>query len=259
MTAERPVSLAQVKADWLRVQSEMAWVRMLVAARTYRKAVERKQAATRNQDPLVMASKYSPEQPRVPVGQSGGGQWTHGSGSDAVVVATENPSAIGGTGTDHLGAEAAFSPNSFGWHDYQAGPNQLCTARSDCSAREVADYAARYAYPGQDPSRPVEDRGVYLVFFPGTRIPAGYVKTFVSPDGLTITNVTKPLHLLYNGQIERTFRRTPEGTWQVVTHGNGNNILPGMNFFNQVFGPVIFNGIDEQLKNGVERHHGIGK
>jgi hypothetical protein len=73
MTAERPVSLAQVKADWLRVQSDMAWVRMLVASWRLRDALKRELAARRNQDQLGFAAKYSPDQPRISAGQSGGG------------------------------------------------------------------------------------------------------------------------------------------------------------------------------------------
>jgi Bacterial CdiA-CT RNAse A domain len=95
MTAERPVTLQQVKGDWLRVQAEMAWVRMLITARAYRKAVERKQAIARSQDALVLASKYSPDQPRVSAGQSGSGQWTDGGGGG-------RDSLIGGSGNDGL-------------------------------------------------------------------------------------------------------------------------------------------------------------
>jgi HK97 family phage portal protein len=194
--------------------------------------------------------KYSLDQPRVPAGNSDGGQWTDGGGGGS-------DSFSGGGGDDRLGSgNSEFSPDRSGWHDYQAGPNQACNPSSDCSASEIADYASRYAYPGQDPSRPVEDRGRYVVYFPGTRIPAGLIETRVSSDGLTVTNVTRPLHVLYSGQVERTFRRTPDGTWQVVTHGNGNNIIPGMNALNRLFGPEIFDEIDQQLRSGIDRHHG---
>jgi hypothetical protein len=86
MTAERPVSLAQVKADWLRVQSEMAWVRMLVASWRLRDALKRELAALRNQDQLGFAAKYSPDQPRISAGQSGGGQWTDDGGDGRVLT-----------------------------------------------------------------------------------------------------------------------------------------------------------------------------
>ena len=154
-----------------------------------------------------LETKYSPDQPRVPAGRSDGGQWTDGDGGGG----ESRDLLVGGEGRDRLGSGAEFSPEEFGWHEYQAGPNHPCAASSDCSAKEIADYASRFAYPGQDPSRPVKDRGVYLVYFPGTRVPAGLVETLISGDGLTITNITQPLHLLYNGQIQRTFRRTPDG------------------------------------------------
>jgi hypothetical protein len=80
MQTERAWTLDEVKADWARVKCEVAWVRMLFAARDYRLAPARKHVANRRQAARLMARKYSPDQPRVPGGQSGGGQWTDGGG-----------------------------------------------------------------------------------------------------------------------------------------------------------------------------------
>ena len=84
MTVPRPASLRQVRADWLRVQSEVAYVRTLFAGQTYREALRRE--AEREE-------KYSPDQPRVPAGSSDGGQWTDGGGGDNL---------MGGAGNDQL-------------------------------------------------------------------------------------------------------------------------------------------------------------
>jgi cell wall-associated NlpC family hydrolase len=77
MQTEKVWTLQQVRADWLRVQNEVAYVRTIVAAHQLMKTLQRLE-----QQKLLVASslKYSPDQPRISAGQSGGGQWTDGGG-----------------------------------------------------------------------------------------------------------------------------------------------------------------------------------
>ncbi|MEQ1672312.1 MAG: hypothetical protein ABL893_15780 [Hyphomicrobium sp.] len=50
MKAEVGASLRSVRADWLRVQSEVAWLRMLFAAHAYKNALERQRKNNPNHD-----------------------------------------------------------------------------------------------------------------------------------------------------------------------------------------------------------------
>jgi hypothetical protein len=105
----------------------------------------------------------------------------------------------------------------------------------------------------------VENGQISPVYDPHTGLFVGYVKTKVSPDGLTIVNKTRPLHLLYSGQVERTGRREKDGSWSVTTRGIGNNLIPGMNKINEELGPGIFDALDQRLRDNIERHHGVRK
>jgi hypothetical protein len=82
MQTEKVWTLDEVKADWARVKCEVAYVRTIVAAhqlmKTFRRQEELKRLAA---DSL----KFRPDQPRIPSGQSGGGQWTDGGGGGQVL------------------------------------------------------------------------------------------------------------------------------------------------------------------------------
>jgi HK97 family phage portal protein len=188
------------------------------------------------------ALKYSADQPRLPAGQSGGGQWTSGEGGEGERIA--------GAG------EGAYDPSKPGWHDYTTGANLVCPADLQCTAEEMADQMSRFAVPGQDPSMPVEDGNTYFVTDPRTGFPAGWVDTTVSADGLTIVNTTTAAHVFYDGRIERQASRAADGSWFVSTRGIGNNVIPGMAEINQRQGPLIFNELDRLLRQNIERHHG---
>ena len=77
------------------------------------------------------------------------------------------------------------------------------------------------------------------------------MRTSISSDGLTTTNVTLPGHLLYDGQITRSATQNPDGSWSVTTIGAGNNIYPGMATANELAGPGIFNNMDEQMRQNI--------
>ena len=73
----RPVALHAVRTKWLRVKSEVAYVRMLFAGARFRESLERDEQLKAYAE---TSQKYSPDQPRVPAGSSEGGQWTDGGG-----------------------------------------------------------------------------------------------------------------------------------------------------------------------------------
>lgn len=183
---------------------------------------------------LQRKAGFDPDQPR-----DDHGRWTDAGGSD--------------------GAAPTFSPDKPGWHDYTAGPNLVCTAEERCSREEIADHLSRFAVPGQDPRVPSENGKRYPVYDPITGIFAGDVNTTISPDGLSVRNRTLQKHIFFDGQITRSATQNPDGSWSVTTRGTGNNQILGMSVANQYGGPVIFDILDERMRENIRVHHGSRK
>jgi hypothetical protein len=125
----------------------------------------------------------------------------------------------------------------------------------------MADQLSRFAYPGQDPTKPVVDGGHYTVYDTrlGIGVPGGPIETRISPDGLTIINRTLPGHILFDGQILRRAHRAHNGAWFVTTHGIGNNENAAVAFANITQGSQIFRVLDHHLRLNIDRHHGTRK
>jgi hypothetical protein len=138
-------------------------------------------------------------------------------------------------------------------HEYTDGPNLVCAAELECTADEMRDQLSRFGYPGQDPSNPAISGNRYWVSALG--IPGGIVTTFVSSDGLTVSNVTSFLHVFCCGDITRTAFQGDGGAWYVTTSGSGTNLIPFMGFLNQVTGPSLFYDLDMQMRNNILLHH----
>ena len=66
-------------------------------------------------------------------------------------------------------------------------------------------------------------------------------------------------HILHDGQITRSATQNPDGSWSVTTRGIGNNVTPGMNVANQYGSPVVFDILDERMRENIRVHHGSGK
>lgn len=147
-----------------------------------------------------------------------------------------------------------YSPDLPGWHDYSV-TNTVAPADMKVTPEEMRDYMSRHAYPGQDPSKPVENGQKSTVYDPRTGMWGGPIRTEVSNDGLTISNFTRPGHPLHDGRIIRTAQQQPDGSWTVTTRGYGNNLIPGMNKVNDWQGPKIFKAVDEQMAANIRAHH----
>lgn len=118
----------------------------------------------------------------------------------------------------------------------------------------------RFAYPGQKPSEPIEDRELYFVVpFKGTQYEAlGAIQSFVSDDHLATINRALPTHIFYKGEVDRTAEKTSEGAWHVKTHGFGNNIYFEMDTVNQEAGADIFKySVDVPMEIYVFEQHFI--
>ncbi len=175
---------------------------------------------------------------------------------------TKSDGPVQGSGSADAAQTAAsaatdtFSPAKENYHHYQAGPNIVCPAELKCTSQEIADQMSRFAVPGQHPDQPVQSGQTYPVYAPVTGEFVGNVKTTISEDGLTTQNVTKPGHLLYDGQITRKAEQNSDGSWSVTTTGTGNNVIPGMATANELAGPSIFDSLDQQMRQNILLHHG---
>ena len=180
----------------------------------------------------IERASYNLDQPRAPAGGSDGGQWT--SGDDSPVLLADN--SLGSSDPNTVLSDAPpswadgrepnlgnFGPDKPGYHDYTVGPTLVCTSKIECTPQEMVDWLSRYAYPGQDPSKPVVNDGTYDVYDPRTDLYAGKIRTVVSPDGLTVINRTLKGHIFFDGQIARHAVQAPNGSWFMTTHGIGNN------------------------------------
>ena len=222
-------------------------------------------------------ASYDPNQPRVPAGSSDGGRWAGaqggGGGSKPVRLAenrpnTANPNRVATDGPSgnstgqpqsQAGSTFKYNPTGYGAHDYTSHKNEVCPADLHCNDREMADYMSRFAVPGQNPAIPTPDNSTNPVFDPRTGLFAGWVDTAVTDNGLTVVNTTRMAHVLYDGQITRRAFHNSDGSWSVVTHGIGNNWIPGMNCENQIQGPKIFDAIDAAMRAYILRDHARSK
>jgi RHS repeat-associated protein len=159
-------------------------------------------------------------------------------------------------------AQKGYSSDRGGWHDYTEGPNLVCAEDLGCTQQEMVDQFSRFAVPGQDPSKPVSDGGIYKVYDPRNGVYAGKVVTTVSADGMTITNTTLPGHVFHDGQITRALSQDVSGAWYVTTRGIGNNYVPFTSIgcdtcaaANSWQGRKIFNCVDSQMRMNIEAHH----
>ncbi|MEP6895613.1 MAG: hypothetical protein ABI986_08405, partial [Chloroflexota bacterium] len=177
----------------------------------------------------------------------------------------------GGGGGVTCGQQGVYSPSCPGWHNYTT-TNLVCPAYLHCTLEQMQDYLSRFAYPGQDPSNPVDIIGYFNVTDPWYgELPKsiGPILTVVSPDGLTVTNTTLPGHILYDGKIVRHAFQGPNGEWYVGTHGYGNNKsavfdaqrpdLPPLKvdlaLANIWGGKAIFNKVDALMLNYIVENH----
>ena len=77
---------------------------------------------------------------------------------------------------------------------------------------------------------------------------------FISPDGLTIVNRAMPGHTFEGGQAVRIAVMSADGAWYVISHGFGNNLKAGTDSINDLEGPAIFEYMDQQMRENIERH-----
>ena len=147
-----------------------------------------------------------------------------------------------------------YDPMDDSWHEYSS-TSIVCYAEWACSPAEMADYLSRFGFPGQDPTVPLVDGAISVVKDPVFDHAMGRVVTSMSPDGLALVNVTLPRHVLANGEIRRYVYES-HGAWYATTNGIGNNIVPGGRLANQLFGPLIFEGVDYNMRSYIREAKG---
>ena len=143
-----------------------------------------------------------------------------------------------------------LSPNNPHWHYYPTD-NVVCPNYLFCSKEEIGDAMIRFAFPGQDPAEPIADGHSDSVWpFKGTQYARfGAIRSIVSQDHLSSSNIALSTHIFYTGRVDRTARRFANGDWHVLTKGYGNNIYFEMDAVNQITGGGIFNFVDLQMRN----------
>jgi hypothetical protein len=182
-----------------------------------------------------------------------------------VIDPISNDSGLLSSASDNLCVQGNYSPRCPSWHFYTS-THLVCPKQLHCSEEEIIDYLSRFAYPGQYPFNPVQNTDIHPVGLgpfslgslnlgPYSMGALGQIQTFVSNGGLTIKNVTQPGHIFYDGIIIRTAYQDEKGAWYVSTYGYGNNVNLGMDTVNQVFGPGIFNAVDQSMISTIEAHH----
>ena len=227
--------------------------------------------------------KFGHQQPRVPAGTTEGGRWTRDGGAggpsgsnSSLQVVQASPLTTNPPGRQLAPANLPASanivqvtddglqpydvrPDRPGWHDYLAGPAIVCPVDFNCTIPQMRDYLSRFAVPGQDPSVPVRNNTLHMVVDPRYGFIAGFVRTTISNDGLSIQNQTTWLHVLHSGVARRRAFRQSDGSWAIATHGYGNNWWDFMDWANQSQGPRIFNDVDNAMRAYILRDHGRSK
>ena len=193
--------------------------------------------------------KFNPGQPRTSAGNGiESGRWSKDDAGGAQLV------PVGGDYAPATGVR----PDRPGWHDFLSHVNEVCSPELQCNEAAMRTYLLRFAIPGQDPAVPVQSGQRRIVKDPWQGFIPGVVRTYISSDGLEVTNNTTMFHALHSGTIVRRANKTKSGGWSMVTHGYGNNIYDLMDAANQYLGPKIFNEVDRQMADYIlkDRNHG---
>jgi hypothetical protein len=147
----------------------------------------------------------------------------------------------------------SYSSTLGGWHNYAVGPDLVCPAIYHCTEDEMIYYLSRYAYPGQNPFKPVSSGDINIVWDYKTGLPGGQVVTYV--DGLAAVNKTLRDHVFYDGVAVRTVFQGAHGGWYISTHSYGNNWSNLSAQINTAEGPGVFTHADVLMLSEVIRDH----
>ena len=122
---------------------------------------------------------------------------------------------------NHLSSwlSSGYNASANNYHEYEFD-FELCNMSSDwCTVNAAYEALTRHAYPGQNPSVPVEE-GIYPVRALGIEL--GDIEVVPSPNTNSIFNITAENHLMYRGHVHRQII-VKGGTINVRTFGAGNN------------------------------------
>ncbi|HEX8644636.1 MAG TPA: RHS repeat-associated core domain-containing protein [Allosphingosinicella sp.] len=161
------------------------------------------------------------------------------SGGNTIIVTGKSPGQSINPGS---WGSSNFHLAGGGWwdsHDFQVGPFFICPDSSGCR-QAILDVFPSYIVPNLGEAV-VNGKVSPIYRFPEGWFLVGHVRTFISNDGLSATNVTMSDHMLRHGQVDIS-NRLVGGSWYVGARGYGNN-LPFMGTLNQFFGPGIFSGM----------------
>ncbi len=121
-----------------------------------------------------------------------------------------------------------------GLHAYSTGWDLICSTGDSCTLENARSSVLAYQVPGYDGM--TEGGGEYPVTLPGI----GYIgDVHVYDNGLSISNLTLPGHVLYFGYITNTLEVRPDGIY-VQTFGEGVNTSQSLADINAILGSRLF-------------------
>jgi hypothetical protein len=131
-----------------------------------------------------------------------------------------------------------YHTNSF--HEFSA-ETKICEATNpSCNLDNLKPIHARLSYPGTTGVELGDYKLVNLGFVPG-----GFITQKFSEDGLTVYNITTPIHFLDPGYAVRTLEQRIDGIY-IQTIGVGWGNMQGINNF--LGARVIFPQLDMRVK-----------
>jgi hypothetical protein len=136
-------------------------------------------------------------------------------------------------------------------HDYYVAQNQICPAEWRCSESLIKNiyFQIRNGIPGNGSDGAIISGRRYTVYLAGI-VPWGKIFSYTGSGNPAISNHTTLAHLFYDGWAIRSFQKI-DGAWYSSTHGFGTNYIVGfpMAIANQIFGPRIFQNLDDKVRN----------
>ena len=136
-------------------------------------------------------------------------------------------------------------------HDY-AFTEAVCDIGTSVSLSEMQKSMSKFSTPRGNDFSPLSNGDRSYIVAP---VPLGWVNTTISPDGLTVVNLTNSspslevgkFHLMCCGTVERRAFMS-RGKWYVSTRGQGYNMWPPLAAANQQFGPGAFEALNTAMK-----------
>ncbi|HEX7733324.1 MAG TPA: hypothetical protein VF458_00620 [Ktedonobacteraceae bacterium] len=137
----------------------------------------------------------------------------------------------------------------WGDHHYEVPSVPMCNTNTDegCSLKLVYEcmVSNRSFVTPTNETGPVVNEGTTTIPYLGT------VEHTVNQEDFSVTNTTRPDHLLDPGTVVRQVQEMPNGDVIVLTTGDGSGLVPGANVALSSF---VWGGPNEKLHQEVQEN-----